>query len=225
MKMNMSTSTTTEGLGSKVKIYTKTGDKGTTQLYNMQRLPKNTDYFDALGDVDEVSSQLGLARHFASEADANSLEILCEQLAWVQSRLLDLGSCIATPIPTSPENRIAHTEFIEAHVDTLEQWIDAFDAQLPPLTKFILPGGGACASQLHIARTACRRAERGVVALVDRGDMEPTGMRFLNRLSDYLFTAARWASHTGGHVEIEYRKPSKRRTKHEQADVDPVPEK
>jgi len=158
-----------------------------------------------------------------------------------------LWLCLTAPLSTSPENRIARTEFPTENTDIIEQWIDevryrahdrptsrqtAFpdhsilisspitlpqlDANLPPLTKFILPSGGACAASLHIARTVCRRAERMVVPLVDRGDMEASAMRFLNRLSDFLFMAARIAAK----VEVEYKKPSSRRNKHAVADVD-----
>jgi ATP:cob(I)alamin adenosyltransferase len=88
----------------------------------------------------------------------------------------------------------------------METWIDELTAKLPALTKFILPSGGLAATHLHLARTICRRAERAVVALVERGDMDADGMVYLNRLSDYLFTAARWASQHSGHEEVEYRK-------------------
>jgi cob(I)alamin adenosyltransferase len=185
-----------------IKIYTKTGDKGTSLLFNMERIGKESDYFEALGDTDELNSQLGVAREYCAQA-SNGLE---ENLAEIQSRLLDLGSHLATPIRSSAANQIERAGFQEEDVVILESWIDELDAKLPPLRNFILPSGGLSASSLHLARTIARRAERHVVPLVNRGDANPVALRYLNRLSDFLFVAARTAAQKEGYHETVYKK-------------------
>ena len=189
------------------KIYTKTGDKGSSSLFNGERRRKDDKVFVALGDSDELNALLGVAcAHCEVDGESGNARsaALVPHLNVVQSRLLDMGSAIATPLTQSSEKRLQRTAF-DSGGDALqlEQWIDAFDAELPPLRNFILPGGGLPAASLHVARAVCRRAERSVVPLVLDGDCDVSAQIYLNRLSDYLFTAARYvATH-----EVVYQKP------------------
>jgi len=192
----------------RVKVYTKTGDKGTTQLYNMQRLPKNSDYFEALGNTDELNAHIGLAREHVRRSQAQELD---EWLEVIQCRLLDAGSAIATPLNSSPENRVYRAAFPEETVEQLERWIDQMDESLPPLTNFILPSGGLASSALHVCRCVTRRAERSVIELVERGDLDEVVMRYFNRLSDFFFVAARYASSKDNSPETVYKKHVERR--------------
>ena len=189
-----------------MKIYTKTGDGGESSLYNGERLPKDDLYFDALGDVDELNSSLGVIREFLSEDDT-----LSNQLSLIQSLLLDCGSAIATP-SSSGEAKVERCRFDPqgAAVTQLEAMIDEMDAQLPPLTNFILPSGGKAASFLHLSRSIARRSERKVIQLArSHGEEKLLGSThvFLNRLSDYLFVAARAQAVKEGRAEVTYKKP------------------
>ena len=179
-----------------MKIYTKTGDKGTTALFGGARVSKHHVRIEAYGAVDEANAFLGEARLRAAGDDAlNELEPI---LQMIQRGLFVLGSDLATAIKAkTPVPRIeAH------HIVALEKLIDRFDGQLPPLKNFILPGGCATASALHVARTVCRRAERLTVALRDREALNDHTLAYLNRLSDLLFVLARWANAQAG-VEDE----------------------
>ena len=192
-----------------MRIYTKTGDGGTSSLYNGERRSKDDAVFEALGDVDELNSVIGVCRHVCRGMGEDGG--LGAQLEEVQSRLLDVGSAVATPIPTEEEagpasGKMARARFPEGVTERVEAWIDGLDAQLPPLTTFILPSGGAAASQLHLARTVCRRAERKVARLAIGGGVEPSVLTFMNRLSDYLFNAARFAAKAAGEEEVTYKK-------------------
>ncbi|KAI8466661.1 MAG: Adenosylcobalamin biosynthesis, ATP:cob(I)alamin adenosyltransferase-like protein [Monoraphidium minutum] len=184
------------------KIYTKTGDSGTASLYNGERRPKEDQAFAALGDVDELNSALGVAREFCGGEHGD----LAQQLATLQSRLLDVGSAVATPLDQSTERKRAQARFEPEATDALEAWIDAMDEDLPQLRNFILPSGGRAAAFLHLARSVCRRAERSVVPLVRGGAVDAAVGCFLNRLSDYLFQAARWAALKEGKEETTYKK-------------------
>lgn len=187
-----------------MKIYTKTGDSGTSSLYNGERRQKTDAVFAALGDVDELNSLLGVAKEFIAPDDTS----LLEQLETIQSRLLDIGSCIATP-DSSSESKLRRVEFSADHVGCLEQWIDEHSEGLPALTQFILPSGGKASSHLHFARSVCRRAERSAFSVAQYEDamarMEPVTV-YLNRLSDYLFTIARVCAKLDNRPEILYRK-------------------
>lgn len=185
-----------------VRIYTRTGDKGMSSLYNGTRRPKYDEVFEALGHTDELNASLGLAQHY-SLSDKNGL---AEKLTEIQSRLLDAGSSIATPLDTSNEKQVTRTMFPEAEVDKLEAWIDECEAGLPPLKNFILPSGGLASCQLHIARTVARRAERHVMKLVEQEQCPAIVGRYLNRLSDFLFVAARVAAASANQPEIVYKK-------------------
>ncbi|GIL50657.1 hypothetical protein Vafri_6785 [Volvox africanus] len=186
-----------------MKIYTRSGDTGQASLYNGERLYKDDAVFQALGDVDELNSALGVAMSFLTN------KTLLEQLEAIQSRLIDVGSAVATPLPSSPEAKLQRTHFPGAlHAQQLEAWIDAMDEQLPPLKNFILPSGGRGSSALHHARSVCRRAERSVVVLSRRQTISLEVNVYLNRLSDYLFTAARHTAMSDGVPEVVYKKSS-----------------
>lgn len=187
-----------------MKVYTKTGDKGTSTLFSGERRPKDDAVFKALGDTDELNAQIGVA---IEQARLAHNEYLPEKLEEIQSRLFDLGACVATPRTTASQfkkNRAG--EFDEGNVDQLERWIDEMDLELPPLKCFILPSGGGLAStHLHVARAVCRRAERRVVPLAASGDVESVVIRYLNRLSDFLFVAARYAALKEGKEETKWQ--------------------
>eukprot|EP00938_MAST-03A_sp_MAST-3A-sp1_P002360 g2360.t1 len=181
-------------------LYTRTGDKGTSSLYNLERRPKDDPVFAALGDTDELNSAIGIAREYCDE---NTLQ---ERLAVVQSRLLDIGSAVATPPAKSKDNKLERVKFDESHIELLEGWIDEMDNAVPPLRNFILPSGGLCATHLHLARSVCRRAERRCVALTSTDAVQSSVTRYMNRLSDFLFAAARYAAVREGREEVAYKK-------------------
>ena len=139
--------------------------------------------FNALGHTDELNACIGVAKEYCISSNNG----LAPSLSLIQSRLLDLGSAVATPrINTKSEARIERTSFPKEHVDTVEEWIDQLDVQLPQLKTFILPSGGLSSANLHVARAVCRRAERSVVPLVDAGEVEASVQKYLNRLSDFF---------------------------------------
>ena len=164
-----------------MKIYTKTGDAGDTSLFGGARVPKDDPRIAAYGTVDELNAFIGLAR---STWPVSPLD---EHLGRIQSDLFDVGAHLASP------GSARFTGADPARSAELEQAIDSMESELPPLRNFILPGGCAAAAQLHVARTVCRRAERLVAALHD----EPS-IVYLNRLSDFLFVAARFANLKNG---------------------------
>ncbi|KAL2652176.1 hypothetical protein R1flu_020304 [Riccia fluitans] len=189
--------------GKRFKIYTKSGDKGRTSLYDGQRRRKDDPTFEALGDVDELNSALGLAHEYCLQE-----EILdtAKQIEEIQSTLLEVGSAIAIPLTSLSSAKLSRVKFNADVVSVTEQWIDQMDEVLPPLTGFILPSGGLPASALHIARSVCRRAERRVVYLVANELVEESVGQYLNRLSDYLFTAARYTAFKLGKQETLWSK-------------------
>jgi cob(I)alamin adenosyltransferase len=170
------------------KIYTRTGDDGTTGLVDGSRVSKTDARLHAIGEVDEANSALGVAIH-SLESD-NGDAALVAGLRRIQNDLFDLGADIATPgesfEPSPMELRI-----VAAQVDSLEAAIDAANDQLPPLTSFILPGGSAAAGHMHMARAISRRAERALVAASHSVSINPQAITYLNRLSDYLFVLCR----------------------------------
>ena len=194
----------------KAAIYTRTGDKGTSSLFSGERRSKDDLVFNALGHTDELNACIGVAKEYCVSSNNG----LAPSLSLIQSRLLDLGSAVATPrINTKSEARIERTSFPKEHVDTVEEWIDQLDVQLPQLKTFILPSGGLSSANLHVARAVCRRAERSVVPLVDAGEVEASVQKYLNRLSDFFFTAARFAAAHDGQEETVYRKEFEREKK------------
>lgn len=171
------------------RIYTKTGDKGETSLGSGQRVPKYDLRIEAYGTVDEANSAIGIARLTAGpEMDA--------MLGRIQNDLFDLGADLCMP-ETEEKRAYEPLRMTPAQVLRLEQEIDEMNTQLAPLRSFVLPGGSACAAQLHLARTICRRAERLMVALAEREKVGEAAMQYANRLSDFLFVAARFANHHG----------------------------
>jgi len=171
------------------RIYTRTGDGGKTRLATGEPVPKTHPRVEAYGAVDELNAQLGVARTHLGEARA--LDAMFER---VQNDLFDLGADLATPERPREDLRI-----LESQVARLEAEIDALNGELEPLTSFVLPGGSPAAAALHVARTVCRRAERASVGLADT-EGESVGaaaLKYLNRLSDLLFVAARYANGKG----------------------------
>lgn len=175
------------------KIYTRTGDDGTTGLVDGSRLPKHAARMEAIGAVDEANSALGMAAvPLAGEEYAGSLYR-------IQNDLFDLGADLATP--ASEGDNFTPSEMVlrivAPQVTWLEAEIDAANEHLEPLTSFILPGGSEGAARLHIARAATRRAERAMTALAQQEAVNPQALAYINRLSDYLFVLARLANHQG----------------------------
>ena len=180
-----------------MKIYTKHGDSGRTSLFNGSKCNKSDAACSAMGDVDELNGFIGLAMSFM---DGSNPEIK-DQLTQIQHQLFNLGAALATPSTSSSLHKIAITTYpFEKYTDGLESWIDKFDDTLPKLNTFILPSGGHVASTLHVARSVCRRAERCMIAYIltlSPGDIDPDVMKYINRLSDYLFVIARVCSSVG----------------------------
>jgi cob(I)alamin adenosyltransferase len=173
------------------RIYTRTGDAGETALGDGGRVPKHAPRVESYGSVDELNATLGLVRlHAEGATDAG--------LARVQNDLFDLGADLATPgFETDAQAPRPQLRIVAAQVARLEAEIDAMNAALSPLRSFVLPGGTALAAHLHLARTVCRRAERVTVALAGLEPVNPEAVRYLNRLSDWLFVAARVANDRG----------------------------
>jgi cob(I)alamin adenosyltransferase len=181
-----------------VKIYTKTGDDGSTGLFGNERVAKDAPRVETYGTVDEANSVIGTA--LAAGAPADLARVLLD----LQARLFDLGADLATPRGDRPDpSYLARID--EGHIGALENLIDRFDAELPPLTNFILPGGTVTAAHLHQARAVTRRAERLLVALARAEDVGPCVIRFVNRLSDLLFVLARWANQAAGVPDVPWR--------------------
>lgn len=179
-----------------MKIYTKTGDKGTTALYGGKRLSKGDLKIEAYGTVDELNSYIGLTATFLVEKEYHDL------LTDIQSRLFDIGTHLAAE--TGKQN-LTIPEIPESKILLLEQYIDKMNEILPELKFFILPGGSQAAATAHIARTVCRRAERCVVRLSEVDEVQPVLIQYLNRLSDFLFVLARKFAHDASEPEIIWK--------------------
>lgn len=175
------------------KIYTRAGDAGRTRLATGEDVSKGSARIEAMGAVDEANCSIGVARlHTTSDPVLDAI------LARAQNDLFDLGADLATPerdqpLPFTP------LRILDGQVARLEQEIDALNAEIPPLSSFVLPGGSAASAHLHVARAACRRAERNTAQLAGLASEQVSGpaLRYLNRLSDLLFVAARWANARG----------------------------
>jgi len=172
--------------GEALKIYSKTGDDGSTGLYGGDRTTKASVRIDAIGEIDELNATIGLAR---THSKSDSLDSL---LSTIQNLLFDLGAELACP----PGGKFQVARIGTAHVGMLERSIDEQSARLPELKVFILPGGCDLAAQLHVARAVCRRAERAVTRLHEIEPVRHEPREFLNRLSDWLFVSARTANHS-----------------------------
>lgn len=176
------------------KIYTKTGDAGETSLFGGQRLPKHDTRIEAYGTVDELNASVGYLYELTGLDDAKKV------LLGVQNKLFNIGSVLAA----DPSKSFDLPSVAEGDVEVLEREIDRMDEEIPPLKQFILPGGHPHAAYAHVARTVCRRAERRVVALSVDAHVAPLVIRYLNRLSDYLFTLARYITHVEGGMERKW---------------------
>ena len=185
-----------------MKIYTKTGDKGTTALFGGTRGPKHHIRIESYGTVDELNSHIGLIR------DQNINQHYKNILMQVQDRLFTVGAILATDpekaVLKSGKDRLNIPKISEADITLLEQEMDAMNEALPPMTHFVLPGGHQTVSFCHIARCVCRRAERLASALNDLEPFQPETLKYLNRLSDYLFVLARKLSNDLQAEEIKW---------------------
>jgi cob(I)alamin adenosyltransferase len=185
-----------------MKIYTKTGDKGTTALFGGKRVPKDHIRIESYGTVDELNSYIGLIRD--QEINPHYKKILIE----IQDRLFTIGAILATPpekeVLKSGENRLRNLGITESDIELLENEIDEMENSLPPMTHFVLPGGHTTVSYCHIARCVCRRAERLAVHLSQNEPIEEIVIKYLNRLSDYLFVLARKLSYDLQAEEIKW---------------------
>ena len=182
-----------------MKIYTRTGDEGETGLFDGTRVSKTDARVTTYGDVDELNAWLGFVR--AGTADPE-LDVMLEH---VQRDLFAIGARLADPRHRIAERVSKASATSSDDVRRLEEWIDAFDAELEPLRRFILAGGSTTGAALHVARTVCRRAERAVVALAaTSGSVDPAVLTYMNRLSDLLFVMARVANKRAGILEREW---------------------
>lgn len=172
------------------RIYTRTGDDGSTGLADGSRLAKDSLRVEALGSVDELNSQLGVVLALIPPSG------LSEPLQQIQHRLFDLGGELALP---------GSQVLDDALTEGLERNLDALNAELPPLTEFVLPGGNLPAAQCHLARTVCRRAERALLRLSRQEPVNSASLRYLNRLSDLLFVMARLLARTDGGEEAQWQ--------------------
>jgi cob(I)alamin adenosyltransferase len=170
-----------------VKIYTKTGDAGETGLFGGPRVRKSDPRVEAYGDVDELNAEIGVVRALVEDPEID------RELALVLAELFCAGAELATPHGARARSAIPPVD--PSWTARLEKAIDAWEAELPRLAHFVLPGGTRTAAALHVARTVCRRAERRVVLLAAEAAVEPALLAYLNRLSDFLFVAARLANH------------------------------
>ncbi|MDO5505469.1 MAG: cob(I)yrinic acid a,c-diamide adenosyltransferase [Pseudoxanthomonas suwonensis] len=177
------------------KIYTRTGDDGSTGLGDGSRIGKDSARVNAYGTVDEANSCIGLVIASGLPEDVTAL------LTTVQHQLFDLGGELCIP---------GHAAIDDADVEALERHLDQYNADLPPLKDFILPGGGEAAARCHVARTVVRRAERETVALARDEDIRPQAVRYLNRLSDLLFVLARVLARVDGHGEVLWQHERRR---------------
>ncbi|MBK6602529.1 MAG: cob(I)yrinic acid a,c-diamide adenosyltransferase [Betaproteobacteria bacterium] len=173
------------------KIVTRTGDGGTTGLGDGSRVSKESARIAAIGDVDELNSAVGVLRAETLPPDVDAL------LAAVQHDLFDLGGELSIP---------GYAAMTDAHVERLEAWVEHYNADLPPLKDFILPGGSRAAALTHVCRTVCRRAERAVVHLAAGEPVGDSARRYLNRLSDLCFVLARALNRAGGHPDVLWQK-------------------
>jgi cob(I)alamin adenosyltransferase len=181
------------------RVYTRTGDQGTTALVGGTRVPKDAPRIESYGTVDELNAVLGLARVFNAEtASTPHRHRIEEMLKGLQNELFDLGSELATP----PEGRYEGMFRVgAAEVEALEKLMDELQKDLEPLSSFILPGGGKVSAVLHQARTICRRAERQILRLGREEDVGEWPLKYVNRLSDLLFVLSRWVAKQQGEPE------------------------
>lgn len=181
-----------------MKIYTKTGDGGETSLFGGRRVSKAHVRIEAYGLVDQLNAQLGVTRLHVADADLDGL------LHRVQCELFSLGADLATPLDVRSDYIVRMSDDLALR---LEAEMDEMDAELSPLTTFILPAGVAAAAYLHLARTICRTAERAVVLLAEHESITTAALTYLNRLSDWLFTLARYMNHRAETADVPWISP------------------
>jgi cob(I)alamin adenosyltransferase len=179
-----------------VKIYTRAGDNGETSLFDGRRVSKSDLRVDAYGEIDELSAVIGVA--LASDLPPD----VADMLQAIAGDLFALGARLADP-DRKVAPRVDKVALGPEEVGRLERWIDRFEAELPPLRRFILPGGSRAGAALHLARTVCRRAERRIATL-GPDDVDRDARAYVNRLSDFLFVAARAVNHRAGVPELEW---------------------
>ncbi|PAY18737.1 MULTISPECIES: cob(I)yrinic acid a,c-diamide adenosyltransferase [Pirellulaceae] len=185
-----------------MKIYTRTGDAGSTGLFGGPRVSKDDARIEAYGTVDELNAALGCVRSLGEGGVSEGVD---EQLELIQRELFSIGAELATPNPDEHDLRVIGT----THVARIEAWIDEHESGLSPLKQFILPGGTQAASMLHLARAVCRRAERRVVTLGDQQGVKISDavIVYLNRLSDYLFVLSREVNSQAGIADVPWQRP------------------
>jgi len=183
----------------KSNLYTGTGDAGTTCLVGGERVSKTCRRLEAYGTVDELSSFIGVVA-----ASRDCPEDLASQLRDIQNRLFDVGCYLATVVTDGMNSDCGGVD--ASIVKRIEAWIDALDEKTPKIRAFVLPGGSLVAAHCHVARTVCRRAERLILRLSSEEYVDPLLLKWLNRLSDYLFIAARYLNHVAGVDEITWHK-------------------
>lgn len=181
-----------------MKIYTRTGDAGSTGLFGGGRVPKDHIRVEAYGDVDELNAAIGMARA------VEMMPRIDEVLVPIQRDLFAIGALLATPDREKMETQLAKARIDDTRIAELERAVDDAEEELDPLKSFILPGGTPKSAALHVARTVCRRAERHVVRLQHEEDLPPLAVIYLNRLSDLLFTLARLANRRAGAGEVTW---------------------
>ena len=186
----------------KSKVYTKTGDNGTTGLFSGERVPKHHVRIKAYGTVDKLNSWIGLIR------SQDIKEEHVQELLKVQNDLMHIGSELANN--SNDPSSVGIDVINEKDVKTIENWIDRITDELPPLTNFVIPGGHVCVSNTHLARCVCRRAERFITELNDINTINPVIVFYINRLSDYLFTLSRKFAQDLEINEIKWTPPQKK---------------
>ncbi|MDE6341127.1 MAG: cob(I)yrinic acid a,c-diamide adenosyltransferase [Muribaculaceae bacterium] len=186
----------------KSNLYTRTGDNGSTSLVGGERISKICPRLEAYGTLDEFSSFLGVVL-----SEPSCPGFLKDQLLQIQNSLFDAGCYLATAVAPGTTPRC--NGLSEASISEVEEWIDSLDSQTPKIRAFVLPGGSMPAAHCHVARAVCRRAERCILKLGAEEYVDPTLLRWINRLSDYLFIAARYLNHEAGIDEIIWRPADK----------------
>jgi cob(I)alamin adenosyltransferase len=182
-----------------MKIYTKTGDNGTTGLFGGKRVNKNDLRIDAYGTIDELNSMLGV-----TDTEVKTAEIK-EEINIIQNELFVVGSDLSSPVSSEPK-KFDVPRINDSHIERIEKRIDYFQDQLPELKSFILPGGNKGASLLHLSRSICRRSERKIAALSQNENIGNFILKFVNRLSDFLFVLARFENFKTDTPEVKWKK-------------------
>lgn len=186
-----------------MKIYTRTGDNGTTGLFGGKRIRKNSNRMHAIGTVDELNAWIGLLRTHTLPRKLVECIRVKQELEHIQHDLFVIGAMLATPFAKTKSSSL---RLSTDRVCDLEKCIDTLDATLPKLKHFILPGGHEFTAHIHIARAVCRRAERIIVSYAQKEKLDPVIQIFLNRLSDFLFILSRAVNHATQHTEIFWQK-------------------